>query len=219
MLKDGEKGVIRQRNSEEAVYAIAPHIPCGIINAEQLRKIADAADKYDLTLKITSAARIALFGIQADQVDAIWNDLELTPGFATGLCVRSIKTCPGTEYCRLARQDSIKMGMELDKLYNGMSQPNKIKIGVSGCKIQCAENCIKDIALYGTQTGWTVSIGGNGSVRPRLADILTEDISYDAALSSVKKIIDFYKTHSKRERMGRMIDRIGLDNVKQALLN
>ncbi len=219
MLKDGEKGVIRQRGKENITYAIAPHLPCGVVKPVQLRKLADVAEKYDVSqLKVTSAARIALIGISEDQVDGVWKDLDMDPGFATGLCVRSIKVCPGIQYCRLAKQDSLKMGMKLDQAYHGMVLPSKMKMGVSGCKVQCAENCIKDISLYGTQNGWTVQIGGNGSARPRLADILVEDLSFETAEEMVAKVVDYYRENSKRERLGRMVDRLGLDTIKQALL-
>ena len=218
MLKDGEKGVIRQKGKEELTYAIAPHIPCGMVTPDQLRKLAHVAEKYNvLDLKITSAARIAIIGIKEEQVDAIWEDLGMDAGHATGLCVRSIKVCPGISYCRLAKQDSLKMGMQLDKVYHGMVLPSKMKMGVSGCKIQCAENCIKDISLYGTQDGWTLMIGGNGSARPRLAEILAEDFSFEDAQVLVTRVIDYYKINSKRQRMGRMVERIGLDRIKSDL--
>lgn len=218
VLKDGEKGVIRQKGMENETYAIAPHIPCGIVTPDQLRKLADVAEKYHVSgLKITSAARIAIIGITEEQVDPIWEDLGMDAGHATGLCVRSIKVCPGIHYCRLAKQDSLKMGMELDTAYHGMVLPSKMKMGVSGCKIQCAENCIKDISLYGSQEGWTLMIGGNGSARPRLADILAEDLSFENAQAMVASVIDYYINHSKRERMGRMVERIGLDTIKSDL--
>ncbi|EMS79890.1 nitrite/sulfite reductase domain-containing protein [Desulfotignum phosphitoxidans] len=219
MLKDGEKGVIRQRGKDDITYAIAPHVPCGVVKPDQLRSLADVADKYQVSeLKITSAARIAIIGLKEDQVDGVWEDLGMDPGHAVGLCVRSIKVCPGIQYCRLAKQDSLEMGMELDRRYHGMVLPSKMKMGVSGCKIQCAENCIKDISLYGTPKGWAVMIGGNGSALPRLADLLVEDLSREKALDMVARIIDYYKEHSKRERMGRMIERMGLDKVKADLL-
>ena len=218
MLKDGEKGVIRQKGKAPETYAIAPHLPCGLVTPDQLRNLADAAEKYDAAaLKVTSAARIALVGITEEDVDAAWQDLGMDPGHAVGLCVRSVKACPGSNFCRLAKQDSLKMGMALDKTYHGMVLPSKMKMGVSGCKIQCAENCIKDIGLYGTPAGWTISIGGNGSARPRLADLLVEDLDFEAAQDMVAKVVAFYREHSKRERMGRMVDRLGLDAIKQGI--
>ncbi|MBM9615381.1 NAD(P)/FAD-dependent oxidoreductase [Desulfobulbus rhabdoformis] len=220
MLKDGEKGVIRQRGTEEITYAIAPHIPCGLISPNQLRALADVADKYKVKeLKITSAARIALIGLEEEQVEPAWKDLGMDPGYAVGLCVRSVKACPGIQYCRLAQQDSLEMGMELDKRYNGMALPSKMKMGVSGCKIQCAENCIKDLSLYGTPKGWSVMIGGSGSAWPRLADLLVEDLPWEETLVMIARIIDYYKEHSKRERMGRMVERLGFEKVQADLLS
>lgn len=219
MLKDGEKGVIRQRGDEDIQYAIAPHMPCGLVTPDQLRALADVAEKYKVSeIKITSAARIALIGLNEEQVEQAWKDLEMDPGYAVGLCVRSIKACPGIQYCRLAKQDSLEMGMELDRRYNGMALPSKMKMGVSGCKIQCAENCIKDISLYGTPKGWSVMIGGSGSAWPRLADLLVEDLPGEEALEMVARIIDYYKENSKRERVGRMIERLGIDKVRADLL-
>lgn len=76
MLKDGEKGVIRQKGKENATYAVAPHIPCGVVSPDQLRRLADVAEKNKASvLKITSAARIAIIGIEENQVDDVWRDL------------------------------------------------------------------------------------------------------------------------------------------------
>jgi NAD(P)H-nitrite reductase large subunit len=218
MLKDGEKGVIRQQGKDIATYAIAPHLPCGVVEPAQLRKIADVAEKYNISaLKITSAARIAMLGIKEEEVDGVWNDLGMNLGHAIGLCVRSIKACPGTTFCRVGKQDSLRVGMELDKIYHGLELPSKMKMGVSGCQIQCAENCIKDISLYGTKAGWTIQVGGNGSIQPRLAEVLVEDVPESEALKIVDKVIHYYKENAKRERIGKMLDRIGLDKLKSDL--
>ncbi len=54
-----EKAAILQRDGE--TYAIAPHIPGGIVYPETLRKIADIAEKYGAAaLKITSARGLQL---------------------------------------------------------------------------------------------------------------------------------------------------------------
>lgn len=218
MLKDGQKGVIIQRDKE--TYAIAPHLPCGTVTPEILEKFAEVARKYKIpSLKLTSATRIALFGIQEKDVDAIWKDLGFEQGHAVGLCVRSVKVCPGTDYCRLAKQDSMSMGMKMDQKYHGMSLPSKMKMAVSGCKIQCAENCIKDISLYGTQKGWTILVGGMGGIRPRLADILVEDVpSSTEAEEIVEKTMNYYKENSRRARLGFMIDKIGIQALRDGIL-
>lgn len=216
MLKLGEKGTILQRDKE--TYAIAPHIPCGVTTPAQLRSIADVAEKYNCqALKITSAARIGIIGLREEDIDQVWADLGMTPGHAVGICVRSIKACPGTDYCRLGLQDSLGMGMHLDEKFHGMELPGKMKMGVSGCPNMCAENCIKDISLVGKKKGWTVMAGGNGAKKPRLADDIAEELDADAATALIERIIDYYRENGKKnERIGQMMDRIGLETFKQA---
>ena len=217
MLKDGQKGVILQRDKQ--TYAVAPHIPCGVVTPDTLRKIADVAEKYGCAaLKLTSAARIALVGLKEEHVDAVWADLGMAPGYAVGLCVRSVKACPGTTFCKRGIRDSLGMGMELDKRYHGREMPGKLKMGVSGCPNQCAETGFKDIGLVGTAKGWKVLVGGCGGARPRIADVLAEGQSDEQALELIDKAMKFFSANAKqRERLARVIDRLGLDALKQAV--
>jgi NAD(P)H-nitrite reductase large subunit len=217
MLKDGQKGVILQRDKQ--TYGIAPHIPCGIVTPEILEKFAAVARKYNATLKITSAARIAFFGIKEEEVDAIWDELNFDKGHAVGLCVRSVKVCPGKQFCRLAKQDSITMGKKIDATYHGMAMPSKMKMAVSGCKIQCGENCIKDLSIYGTEKGWTVLVGGMGGIKPRLAEVLVEDIPEEEVEELLERVIQYYKDNSKRARIGFMLDQIGIQTLRDAVVN
>lgn len=217
MLKDGEKGVILQRDKKS--YAIAPHIPCGLVTPELLERFANVARKYSAEMKITSAARIAFLGIKEEDVDAIWSELGTGQGYPVGLCVRSIKVCPGKSFCRLAKQNSIEMGMKLDHKYHGKPMPSKMKMAVSGCKIQCGENCIKDISLYGTESGWSVMVGGMGGIKPRLADVLVEDVSAQQAEAIVEDIIAYYRESGRRARIGFIIDKIGIQALRKAILD
>jgi NAD(P)H-nitrite reductase large subunit len=78
MLKDGEKGAILQRDKK--TYAIVPHFSVGLVTADDLRKIADVADKYNVAaMKITSAARIAMVGFKKEDIDQAWQDLGIDP--------------------------------------------------------------------------------------------------------------------------------------------
>lgn len=217
MLNDGDKGAILQRDKQ--TYAVAPHQPCGVVTPEVLRKIADVAEKHNAAaLKITSAARIAIVGLKEDQVEAVWADLGMSPGAAVGLCVRSVKACPGTTFCKRGQQDSLGMGMKLDGKYHGLELPGKCKLGVSGCANQCAETGFKDIGLVGSPKGWRVLAGGCGGARPRLADVLAMDLDDAQAEKMVDDLVAFFRENAEpKERMGRLIDRLGLDAVKQAV--
>jgi NAD(P)H-nitrite reductase large subunit len=217
MLNDGDKGVILQRDKQ--TYAVAPHIPCGVVRPETLRRLADVAEKYGVqALKITSAARIALVGVEEKDVETIWAELGMSPGFAVGLCVRSVKACPGTTFCKRGQQDSLAQGLKLDSKYHGMELPGKSKIGVSGCAHQCAETCIKDVGLVSTAKGWQVLVGGNGGAKPRLAQELARDLTEEEAMRLVDCIVVYYNANAgAHRRLGALVEKVGLDVFRKAV--
>ncbi len=218
MLKDGEKGAVIQRDKK--TYAIVPHLGMGLVTPRQLRRLAEVSEKYGAAIKLTSAQRIALVGLREEDIDSVWSELDINPGAAVGLCIRSIKACPGTTFCRLAKGDSLALATELDRRYHGMKLPWKFKIGVSGCPNQCAENCIKDLGFHAKNAGWIATVGGNGGARPLLARQLETGLSDREALDLAERVIQFFKDHAKKtERMGRLINRIGFEEFKGAVLS
>jgi NAD(P)H-nitrite reductase large subunit len=217
MLKLGEKGAIIQRDNQ--TYAIAPHIPCGVVTPALLRKLADVAEKYQAkALKITGATRIAVVGIKEEDVDKVWADLGMAPGRAVGLCIRSIRSCPGTTFCKLGQQDALGVGLKMDALYHGMELPGKCKMAVSGCQINCSESSVRDIGLIGKANGWTLVVGGNVGAEPRLAQEIKSGLNDAQILEAVEKVVACYKQNAKKgERIGKTIDRLGLDLFKNAV--
>jgi NAD(P)H-nitrite reductase large subunit len=214
-----EKGAILQRDRE--TYAIAPHIPGGITDTATLRKICDVADKYKVqAVKLTSAQRIALVGVKEEDLDDIWKDLDQTPGAAIGLCVRSVKICPGTTFCKRGVQDSVSLGLKIDSIYHAMELPNKMKMGVSGCMLSCSEVWVKDIGVMGTPKGWKILVGGNSGTRPRIADVLVEAVeTQEEVMEIIEKIINWYKAEPKKEqRLVRIVEKMGIDAFRQAVL-
>ncbi|AJE04454.1 nitrite/sulfite reductase domain-containing protein [Geobacter pickeringii] len=213
-----EKGAILQRDRE--TYAIAPHIPGGITDTATLRKICDVADRYGVKeLKLTSAQRIALMGVKEDDLDAIWRDLQEKPGAAIGLCVRSVKICPGTTWCKRAVQDSVALGLKIDALYHAMELPNKMKMGISGCMLSCAEVTVKDIGVMGTPKGWRVYVGGNAGARPQLAELLTDGLATDdEVLALIDRIIGWYRNSGSELRLGKAIEQAGFERFRAEVL-
>ena len=213
-----EKGAILQRDKQN--FAIAPHIPGGIItDFNLLRKLADVAEKYGAqAIKLTSAQRVAVVGLKEEDLDQIWAELGLVPGAAIGLCVRSVKICPGTNFCRIGMQDAVGVGLKLDEKYHGFELPFKFKMGVSGCPNNCSESSIKDIGLVGMQKGWRVLAGGFVSgLKPRLADIIATGLNDEEALALTDKVIEWYRDQGKAKRLGRVIDDVGVARFMEDL--
>lgn len=213
-----EKGAIVQVDGQ--TYAIAPHIPGGFIGLDQFQRLVKVAEKYNAqALKLTSGQRIAIIGLKEEDLASVWSELDMSIGYAIGLCVRMVKFCPGTTHCRHGKQDAMGVGLELDRLYHGYPLPAKFKIGVAGCEYSCAAPLTKEIGLKGYIEGWTITVGGNGGVKPRFGDILAEGLDNSGAIDMVGRIIRFFEScrWANKMRLGRVIDKMGLDSFKKEI--
>lgn len=211
-------GAIIQKDNK--TYAIVPRTPLGIVTPQVLETIAQVVKKYEIPIiKITSGQRMALVGLKETDVAPAWKDLGIDVGRASELCVHYAQACPGTTVCRLGVQDSLDMGMELEKLFIGMELPAKVKFGVSGCPVCCGESYVRDVGVLGKKKGWTVVFGGNSGSRPRIGDIVAENIGKEEVIALVKRCLEYYAANGKKkERTARFMDRIGIDAFKEAVL-
>ena len=206
------KGANLQKIREgNRTYAITPHLPGGFIKPEVMQKYVDVTKKYGGTMKLTSAQRIKITGLKAENIESIWEELRMQPALGFANCVRSVKICPGIAFCKRGKQDSIKLGLELDKRYITKEMPSRIKLGVSGCPNSCAESYVKDVGVIGTEAGWDVYVGGSAGSHPRLADKLIESLDYEDTLRITDIVMRYYQKHAD-------IERIGLDKFKTDVL-
>ena len=208
------KGAILQRDMQ--TYTIIPRTPAGIISTELLRKIADAADKFNVPLvKIVSGQRIALVGVQKDDIDKIREYLDTDAAKAIGLCFHYVQACPGNDWCKFGVQDSIALAVELEEKYYGVEFPGKVKFGVSGCPICCAESNVRDIGIVGKKSGWTLVLGGNSGSNARIGDTVARQLSKEKLFELIDRFIEYYKKNAnQKERTSKFIKRVGIDAVK-----
>ena len=199
-------------------YAITPRVPGGFIQPDQLQKYIDVANEFGAVLKLTGSQRIMITNLKAEDVDKAWEMLGMEPAYTVSNRVRSVKICPGTTFCKRAKQDSVHLGMQIERKYLSLEMPSKMKIGVSGCPNSCTESRMKDVGIIGTVDGWNVYAGGSGGAHPRIGDLIAEVKTEKEALALVDRIIAYYKENAQIERMGEFIDRIGLEAFKAAVL-
>lgn len=209
---------ILQRDKE--TYAIVPRIPCGLLNGEDLRSLADVVEKYQIPIvKITSGQRIALVGLREEQLEEAYKDLNMDAGKAKELCLHYVQACPGTEVCQFGVLDSLGLGIKLEQMLSDKEMPAKLKIGISGCQFCCAESLVRDVGLIAKKNGWTFSFGGHSGNRARVADTIAKDLSDDEALSLLIKCVDFYIENArKKERTSRFIQRLGPEEFMKQIL-
>lgn len=215
---DAPRGAILQRDKE--TYAIVPRIPAGVVSLDNLKRLTKVVEKYQIPIvKITSGHRLALVGMRKEQLDDIWRDLNMDAGKAVELCLHYVQACPGNTVCKFGVQDSLGLGIEIEEFFLGKELPAKLKIGVSGCPFSCAESSVRDIGLVGRKNGWTVIFGGSSSRRPRIGDVLAEDLPKEEAIGLIKRCLEYYAVHGrKQERTARFIERIGIETFRENVL-
>ncbi len=205
---------------KDGTYSVIPRMWGGETTASELRRIADAVDKYNIpTVKVTGGQRIDLLGVKKEDLQAVWKDIGMPSGHAYAKALRTVKTCVGSEWCRFGTQDSTQMGKDLERAMWRMYAPHKVKFAVSGCPRNCAESGIKDVGIIGVDSGWEMYVGGNGGIKTEVAQFFTKLKTKEEVLEYTGAFMQLYREEGwYLERTVHYIGRVGLDYVKKKIL-
>ena len=205
---------------KDGTYSVIPRMWGGETTADELRRIADAADKYKVpTIKVTGGQRIDLLGVKKEDLVGIWKDIGMPSGHAYAKALRTVKTCVGSEWCRMGTQDSTQMGKDLERAMWRMYAPHKVKFAVSGCPRNCAEAGIKDVGIIGVDSGWEMYVAGNGGIKTEVAHFLVKVKTAAEVLEYTGAFCELYRQEGwYLERTVHYVSRVGLDYVKKRIL-
>jgi nitrite reductase (NADH) large subunit len=222
---DPQSRMINERShaniQKDGTYSVIPRMWGGETTASELRRIADAVDKYKIpTVKVTGGQRIDLLGVKKEDLKAVWQDIGMPSGHAYAKALRTVKTCVGSEWCRMGTQDSTQMGKDLERAMWRMYAPHKVKFAVSGCPRNCAEAGIKDVGIIGVDSGWEMYIAGNGGIKTEVAHFFTKLKTAAEVLEYTGAFCELYRQEGwYLERTVHYVSRVGLDYVKKKILD
>jgi len=206
---------------KDGTYSVIPRMWGGETTAAELRRIADVVDKYNIpTVKVTGGQRIDLLGVKKEDLINVWRDIGMPSGHAYAKALRTVKTCVGSEWCRMGTQDSTQMGKDLEKAMWRMYAPHKVKFAVSGCPRNCAEAGIKDVGIIGVDSGWEMYIGGNGGIKTEVAEFFVKLKTAEEVLEYTGAFMQLYREEGwYLERTCHYVSRVGMDNIKKKILD
>lgn len=184
-------------------------------------QIAKVAEKYHVPLlKVTGSQRIGLYGVNKEDLPAIWEELDMLAAQAYGKVFRSVKTCVGKTFCRFGTQDTMGLGVKIEEAFEYIDTPHKFKVGVSGCPRSCVESAVKDFGIIGVDNGYQIYIGGNGGTELVEAQLLTTVATEEEVIDYCGAYLQYYReTGIYGERTAPWANRMGFDNVKTVLLD
>jgi nitrite reductase [NAD(P)H] large subunit len=201
----------------DGTFSVVPRIRGGVTSPQELRKIANVAEKYNVRMvKITGSQRIDLLGVAKEDLPKIWADLGMPSGQAYTKGVRMVKTCVGTDFCRFGTQNAIATGIELERRFENLYTPHKVKMGVVGCPRNCAEATVKDIGLVGQEGSWQVVVGGAAGKGVRKADVLVTVETNEQALEAASLFFQYYRENANYlERTYDFVERLGIEKIRK----
>jgi nitrite reductase (NADH) large subunit len=223
-VDDPQSRYINERShaniQKDGTYSVIPRMWAGETTAAELRRIADVVDKYKIpTVKVTGGQRIDLLGVKKEDLVNVWKDIGMPSGHAYAKALRTVKTCVGSEWCRMGTQDSTQMGKDLEKAMWRMYAPHKVKLAVSGCPRNCAEATIKDVDVIGVESGWEIYVAGNGGIKAEVAQFLCKVKTREEVLEYAGAFLQLYREEARYlDRSVHYVARVGLDYIRSHIV-
>ena len=199
----------------------------GDATSEQMRVIADLADRYGLDeIRATHEQNLCLPHIREIDLETVWRVLK-DNGLATaniGLA-SDIISCPGLDFCSLANARSIPVAQRVAEMIDargGEEEIGDLKIKISGCINACGHHHVGHIGILGVdkkgEEFYQITLGGSAEEDASIGEIVGRGLSTAEVVDAVGRLIDFYK--GERQGEERFLDtfrRLGLDAFKGAL--
>lgn len=220
------RGFLQNRGTEcfsGRVVSIA-----GQFTSEALRALADCADRFGSgKVVFTSRLSAEIVGIPYDAIpdaEAYLAERGLFFG-GTGAKIRPITACKGTT-CIFGVIDTQALAEALhEKFYIGMRDvalPHKFKIGVGGCLHSCMKPSLNDVGIEGARKDGAslcrIYVGGTWGKTQRMGTPLSRLYDPCEVPELVEKILLFYRENGKKkERLGALVDRLGVEALEAAL--
>ncbi len=197
----------------------------GDASSEQMRILADLADKYSETeLRTTKRQTIVFPHVRKDQVFDLWQSLEkyelASPHQGT---LAQIVACPGGDYCDLAKAVSIPIATRVQKRFDDMNKLldiGDLNINISGCENSCAHHHVADIGLLGMQKNgeeyYQITIAGETLHETIIGKKLGPSVSGENVVDAVEEIVNVYlDNREEEERFTDVFKRIGINPYKE----
>ncbi|HKT05539.1 MAG TPA: nitrite reductase large subunit NirB [Rugosimonospora sp.] len=206
---------------KDGTFSVVPQMKGGVTTPDQLRRIADVADRYQVPLvKLTGGQRIDLLGIRKEDLPKVWADLDMPSGYAYGKSFRTVKTCVGSDFCRFGLGDSTALGIAIESRFQGLESPAKMKLAVTGCPRNCAEAYVKDLGVVAVEGGrWEIYVGGAAGAHIRKGDLLATVDTPDEVITLTGRFLQYYRENANwLERTYAFVPRIGIERIRHLVV-
>jgi ferredoxin-nitrite reductase len=213
-------------------FMVRVKVAGGLLNATQLRALADIAAKYGRDeAELTTRQGIQFHWVEMARLPDVMADLEavgLTTSGAEGDTVRNVTGCPVAGLTPDEPFDTTPVIREVAAHFYGNLEysnlPRKHKYTISGCPSQCNAPEISDVALIATikdgRKGFGLRVGGGMANTPRISRDLGVFIPVEETVPALAAVTNAwandlrYRISRARARIKFMMDDYGPEGLR-----
>ncbi len=205
-------GVVGGKNGEGKAlpyFMVRIRIPNGLLQAHQLRIIADVTARYargaaDLTVRQNVQLHWVTIEALPEVLDALWG-VGLTTKGSCGDDTRNITGCPLAGVDADEIFDASPIALAANQFFVGNPEfynlPRKFKICITGCRSWCAYPEINDVGLTAVtrrvrgedEIGFSLRVAGGLSTDPHLAARLNAFVRQNQVIPVLKGIAELFR--------------------------
>lgn len=203
------------------IVSVMPKLFAGVVRADQLRRIADVIEKFELPYgRLTGEGRIVLPGVHRRQAEAVSRELELSNESTDG----------GGYFAKVFvgagdRGDeggAVRLGKELERRLFRIRMPGPVTIAVAAGRSASERSgwLTRELGLFAAPAGWEIYAGGHAERPVRQAQLLVVVPSEEEALEVAVACFQGYRDEAiYGESLWQWLDRTGLISLREKLLD
>ncbi len=225
----GHVGIHRQ--SQEGKSYMGVVAPVGRLTSEQMRKIADIADRLGSgRIRLTVWQNLIIPDIADHNLDEAKRRIEeMGLEWSPNSIRANLIACTGNAGCKFAAADTKRNALELAAYIEERIELDlPINIHFTGCHHSCAQHYIGDIGMIGTKVevgedmveGYHVFVGGGYGVNAAIGEELFTSVTETDLPGKILALLEIYlERRLEGETFLEFTWRIGIAELKQLCLD
>ena len=211
-------------------YYIGAPVLVGRITSAQMKKVADLCRRYGdgKTIRLTNRQNILILNVPEANVEKVLTGLS-----EVGLSInahpvrRSVVTCTGTEFCKLAITETKARSRQIvEYLEKHVRLEEPLRLHVTGCPNACAQHQIANIGLMGSKTkvdgqvvdAYDIFVGGQMGRGATFNHPILRKVPATECAERLEKLLLGYKAQRKgKESFNDWCKRVGNEELVKLL--
>jgi nitrite reductase (NADH) large subunit len=116
--------------------------------------------------------------------------------------------------------DATALGIAIERRFQDIESPGKMKLGASGCPRNCAEATVKNLGVVAVENGWQVFVCGAAGAHVHAGDLLATVNTHEEVLNLMGRFMQYYRENARyAERSYSFLERIGIEQLRALLVD